>query len=380
MTRRIAILGSTGSIGNQTLDVIREFPQEFEVVGLSAHSSVESLQSQIQEFQPEKIAITGESPEQTSLSGVKIVSGLSELISPDLDLIVLAVVGAAGLRPCLKALEQDVHVALANKEVLVVAGELIKESEKQSEAKLIPVDSEHSALFQVLQGESSESIKKVTITASGGPFRTWSQQQIESVTLEEALNHPNWDMGPKITIDSATMMNKGLEIIEACYLFDLEPDQVGALVHPQSIVHGLVEYQDHSIIAQCAPPDMKLPIQFALFYPDRRSPVIESLSMDESFCWEFEPVDRNRFPAYGLALKSLEAGGSYPAVLNAANEMAVRAFLREQIEFLDIPRFVEEALSAHDDRSSGALEELLEVDRWARSFVREKINTQVTNP
>ncbi|MFB6354920.1 MAG: 1-deoxy-D-xylulose-5-phosphate reductoisomerase, partial [bacterium] len=253
----------------------------------------------------------------------------------------------------------------------------IKNIEQNGGGRLLPVDSEHSALFQALKGESPDHVKNVIITASGGPFRTYSQKQIENVTKQQALNHPNWDMGPKITVDSATMMNKGLEIIEACYLFNLRPDQVKALVHPQSVVHGFVQYEDDSLLAQCSSPDMKLPIQYALFYPERRKSLIESISLDEAFQWEFEPVDTERFPAFKLARQALEEGGSYTAVLNAANEVAVGAFLNEEIEFMEIPRLVKRALESHSDDTHSELEHLLEADRWARQYVKDTLSERV---
>lgn len=381
MSQRVAVLGSTGSIGCQALDVIRAFPDRFDVVGLSTHGSIDQLQQQIREFSPEEVAVTdpdvpaGDTPDDW-LRGTE---GLETIAAMDLDILVLAVVGAAGLKPCLTALERGVRVALANKEVLVVAGDLVKQVEAESGGRIIPVDSEHSALFQAIQGEDRDDIKQVTITASGGPFRTWSVGDIQNVSLEEALDHPNWDMGPKITIDSATMMNKGLEVIEACYLLDLDPGQVNAIVHPQSTVHGFVEFQDHSLVAHCGVADMKLPIQYALFYPERKEPVVESVPMDQPFSWDFEPIDEEKFPAFSHARRALDKGNSYPAVLNASNEIAVSAFLDEEIEFSRIPLLVDRALSAHDGAGE-SLEQLLEADRWARSFTRESISETVTAP
>jgi 1-deoxy-D-xylulose-5-phosphate reductoisomerase len=379
MSRRVAILGSTGSIGKQTLEVIRSFPDSFDVVGLSTHGSLDEIHAQVDEFSPEEVAVTDDTvpAEDVPSDWLRGEEALETIAGMDLDILVLSVVGAAGLKPCLRALENDATVALANKEVLVVAGQLVKQAEAESDGRIIPVDSEHSALFQAARGESQTDIKSVTITASGGPFRTWSAEEIRNVSREEALDHPNWDMGPKITIDSATMMNKGLEVIEACHLLDLEPNQVNAIVHPQSTVHGFVEFADHSLVAHCAVPDMKLPIQYALFYPERREPVVDSIPMDRAFSWDFEPVDEEKFPAFAHAREALEAGGSYPAVLNAANEVAVSAFLEEHISFADIPALVDRALSAHDV-DGVSLESLLEADRWARDFTQNQIEKTVT--
>ncbi|MGM0381486.1 MAG: 1-deoxy-D-xylulose-5-phosphate reductoisomerase [bacterium] len=374
MTRRIAILGSTGSIGTQTLDVIRNQPEEFEVVALSAHSSVKKLKKQVEEFQPEQACLTGETTSPVPQKWLRGKSSLEKVAGLDLDVLVLSVVGAAGLKPCLKALENNTRVALANKEVLVMAGELVKRTQKETGGEIIPVDSEHSALFQILDGEEASRVKKVVITASGGPFLHSSPRDLKDITPEEALDHPNWDMGKKISIDSATMMNKGLEIIEACYLFDLEPERVKALVHPQSAVHGFVEYVDNSLFAQCAVPDMRLPIQYALFYPERRRATVEALDLEKSFCWEFEPVDIEQFPAFGHARQALRKGKTYPAVLNAANEVAVHAFLDKKIKFLDIARLVEKALAGHDPVEPDSLEKILEVDKKTRKFVAEKVN------
>lgn len=374
MTRRLAVLGSTGSIGTQALDVIRNHPGEFDVVGLSAHSSVDDLKKQADEFNPELVGVTGDSISSVPREWLQGDKVLEEISSLDLDILVLSVVGAAGLKPCLTALKNGTRVALANKEVLVMAGELVKKVEADSAGEIIPVDSEHSALFQLLNGEDSEAVKKMIITASGGPFLEYSLDQMAGVTPEEALDHPNWDMGNKITIDSATMMNKGLEIIEACYLFELDPTRIEALIHPQSAVHGLIEYADNSLLAQCAVPDMRLPIQYALFYPERRSAVAEQIDLDTNFCWEFEPVDTEQFPAFELARRALKEKKSYPPVLNAANEVAVHAFLDKKIEFLDIARLAEEALIAHDPLEPDGLEKILKVDKNTREFVSEKID------
>ncbi len=367
MSRRLAVLGSTGSIGTQTLEVLRNFPDEFDVVALTTHSSLEQVKAQADEFSPELVGVTSEKLRGQGDSdwqyGPRVLTDVLEL---DLDMLVLAVVGTAGLQPCISALKEDVNVALANKEVLAAAGSLIKNIEQDSAARLLPVDSEHSALFQALQGENYEEISRLIITASGGPFLRTPLSELQQVKPEAAFDHPNWEMGSKITIDSATMMNKGLEVIEACHLFNLLPEQVDAFVHPQSTVHGLVEFVDNSILAQCSVPDMKLPIQYALFYPRRRAAVIEPIDFTEGFSWEFEPIDSEKFSAYRLACDALEAGDSYPAVLNAANEVTVDGFINGAISFLDIPRVVERCMEAHEPVSLTDLETVLAVDREAR--------------
>ncbi len=368
MSRRsVAVLGSTGSIGTQTLEVIRQFPEQFDVVALTTHSSLEQIQAQAEEFSPQVVGVTAKELEGKGNDdwqyGPRV---LTDVLDLNLDLLVLAVVGTAGLRPCLEALKSNVDVALANKEVLAAAGQLIKDIEQGSGARLLPVDSEHSALFQALRGEDYEEISRLIITASGGPFLRTPRSKLEQVTPAAAFDHPNWEMGSKITIDSATMMNKGLEVIEACRLFELSADQVDAFVHPQSTVHGLVEFVDNSIIAQCSVPDMKLPIQYALFYPRRSAAVIEPIDFSEGFSWDFEPIDSDKFSAYRLACEALENGDSYPAVLNAANEVAVDGFIRGKISFLDIPRVVEQCLQTHESVELTDLDTVLAVDRQAR--------------
>ncbi|MFP4686529.1 MAG: 1-deoxy-D-xylulose-5-phosphate reductoisomerase [bacterium] len=374
MTKKIAILGSTGSIGTQTLDVVRSFPGEFDVVALSAHSSVEQLKQQVSEFDVPVVGVTAHRVEKNNSDWIYGPQALEEIAALDLDILVLSVVGAAGLAPCITALEKGTTVALANKEVLVIGGELISKLIAGGPGCLIPVDSEHSALFQLLNGEKIDEVEKVIITASGGPFREFSRSQLEKVTPEQALDHPNWEMGAKVTIDSATMMNKGLEVIEACYLFGLQPEQVDALVHPQSTVHGFVQFRDNSLLAQCAAPDMRLPIQYALFYPARRLAVVEEVDLTRPFSWDFEPVDAERFPAFALAARALEQGRTYPAVLNAANEVAVEAFLNKKIGFMQIPALVEAALEAHQPLEPGR-DNLLRADKTARDFVKKYIES-----
>lgn len=364
MTQKIGILGSTGSIGTQTLDVIREFPDEFQVEVLSTHTNVDTLREQVEEFDPGFVGVSdpGTAVEEDWYSGSE---SLRTLARKDLDLLVVAVVGVAGLLPTIDALKEGTRVALASKEAMVVGGPLVNSVRQSSDGELLPIDSEHHGVFDLLRGERSSTIENVYLTASGGPFLDRPLDDLESVTPEEALDHPNWDMGQKITIDSATMMNKGLEIIEAKYLFDLEPDQIKAIIHPQSAVHALVEFDDRSIKAQLGVSDMRQPIQSVLFHPDRRQGVVERLTLDEPLSLNFQPIDGDRFPAYDLAKHALERGGCAPAVLNASNARAVRAFLNEKIAFTTIPRVVERCLDEYDDGRELSLESLLDADEWA---------------
>ncbi|MFB6344274.1 MAG: 1-deoxy-D-xylulose-5-phosphate reductoisomerase [bacterium] len=341
MTRRIAVLGSTGSIGTQTLEVVRAFPDEFEVVALTTHHSVEALRQQADEFDPDFLGVSGnvECPDDWKQGE----AALERAARMELDLLVLAVVGTAGLKPCLTALKRGTDVGLATKEVMVSGGPLVNKARRDG-GNLIPLDSEHHALADLLAGEPENEVKTLILTASGGPFRT-REGDLSNVSPEEALDHPNWDMGPKITIDSATMMNKGLEVIEAKHLFECEPDQIKALIHPESTVHALVEFQDHSVQAHLSVPDMRLTLQSALFHPHRREAVVEAVPFEEGLTLNFEPVDPDQFPAYALARRAMEAGGGAPAILNTANKVAVEAFLEERISFEDIARVVEECLN-----------------------------------
>ncbi len=377
MTRRIAVLGSTGSIGTQTLEVLSSAPESFDVVGLSARTSTDLLRDQAREWEPELVVLTDpEAPaEEFPCPVVRGEDGWSDILRRDLDVMVLSIVGAAGLQPCLEAIERGVDVAIATKEVLVMAGEVVTRRLEGSGARLVPVDSEHNAIFQLLRGEPLSTVRKVYLTASGGPFRDRTRDELKDVTPEEATAHPNWSMGKKISIDSATMMNKGLELIEARYLFDLEPDQVDALIHRQSVVHGLVEYRDHSVMAQCGTHDMKLAIQNALFTPERPEALVERLPFKSGTTWDFEPVDRSRYPAFRLAEQAMERGGTAPAVLNAANEEAVALFLAGETTFLTISRLVRHALETVDSVAGPDLDDIFEADRRARQAVRDTVGT-----
>lgn len=363
MSRRIGILGSTGSIGTQTLDVVRSFPDEFDVAALSTHQSVTALKEQAREFEPEVLAATdGESCPDEWKHGE---AGLEAIAGMDLDLLVVSVVGTIGLKPCLTALRNGTDVGLATKEVMVAGGPLVNEA-RDGGGQLLPLDSEHHALDQLLRKESLDEVKRLILTASGGPFRD-RDGDLSGVTPEEALDHPNWNMGPKITIDSATMMNKGLELIEARYLFDFSPEKIQALVHPQSTVHALVEFRDHSAQAHLSVPDMKLTLQSALFHPERRDAVVDPLPLEDAISLDFYPVDTDRYPAYSLARRAMREGGGAPAVLNAANEVAVEAFLDERIRFTDIPRVVEDCLDGIDCEDVESCEGIRSLEESARN-------------
>lgn len=372
----ITVLGSTGSIGTSCLDVIGAHRGQMDLVGVTAHSRWEQLARQAETFGPRWAVLSDESlrdeiprsafPRDTELlfgdEGIERVA-----TAPETDVVVTGIVGAAGLRGTWAALESGKRVAVANKETLVVAGPLVMQLAEKHGAEVIPVDSEHSAVFQALRSGTSAEIRRVILTSSGGPFRGWSAEQIGTVTPEMALAHPTWEMGTKITVDSATMMNKALEVIEAKWLFGLDIDQIEVAVHPQSIVHSLVEFVDGSVIAQMSPPDMKLPIQYALTYPHRVASTTPRLDFSSSFSLDFAPPDLEAFPALALGFEAAAKGGTTGAVLNAANEVAVQRFLDERLSFDDIPRLCREILDAHDFDPSPNLGELFKKDAWART-------------
>jgi len=372
---RIAVLGSTGSIGTSCLEVVRALAPRFRVEALCAGSRWELLKQQAWEFRPRRAVLADQQtrsslnrchmPEGTELSfGADEVERMASL--PEVETVVCGIVGAAGLRGTWAAVEAGKRVALANKETLVVAGPLVVERARERHAELIPVDSEHSAIFQALRSGSRSEVKRIVLTASGGPFRNWTKEQLEQVTPEQALAHPTWRMGKKITIDSATLMNKALEVIEAKWLFGLEADQIEVVIHPQSIIHSFVEFVDGSVIAQLSPPDMKLPIQYALTYPERISGDLPRMDWLQPFQLSFEPPDRDRFPALELGFEVVRRGGTTGAVLNAANETAVARFLAGELRFVDIPRACREVLSHHNYETHPSLETLFRLDRWAR--------------
>ena len=373
--KSIIVLGSTGSIGVSTLDLVRRFPDEFRARGLVAGRNLKLLAAQIREFVPEWVSIREKEgiPLLRKLLGerkMEILWGESGATSvataSGVDIVVAAIVGSAGLVPTLEAVRAGKEVALANKEALVMAGEIFMREANKKGVRLFPVDSEHSAVFQCLQGNRREEVERIILTASGGPFLRVSLKSLERVTVKQALKHPNWKMGPKITVDSATMMNKGLEVVEARWLFDMMPSQVEVVIHPQSIVHSMVLYQDGSIIAQLGVPDMRIPIAYALSYPHRLKVNCRQLRLTELGKLTFLPVEKRRYPALDLAYQALAVGGTMPAVLNAANEVAVAAFLERRIGFRKIHRVIERAMEAHASRHPNEVQEILEADRWAR--------------
>jgi 1-deoxy-D-xylulose-5-phosphate reductoisomerase len=383
VVKKLAILGSTGSIGRSTLAVVAEHPREFTVAALAAGRNVELLAAQITQFRPRLVSVQDEAAAvrlRELLPGKKnpeILAGpqgaAAVATTPGADLVVSAMVGAAGLEPTLAAIEAGIPVALANKETLVAAGPLVMAAARKNGVALIPVDSEHSALMQAMEGQRREDVKKLWLTASGGPFRSWPPVKLAQVTPAQALRHPNWDMGAKITIDSATMMNKALEVIEASVLFGLPVDRIGVYIHPQSIIHSLVEFVDGSVIAQLGVPDMRLPIAYALTYPRRLPLSGPPLDLGQIAQLTFEEPDLERFPSLRLGYEAARAGGTMPAVLNAANEVAVAAFLAERLSYQGIPRVVEETMSAHTPMPLQDLAHVLGINRWARERAQNLI-------
>ncbi|MCS7050525.1 MAG: 1-deoxy-D-xylulose-5-phosphate reductoisomerase [Thermomicrobium sp.] len=378
MTLRLSILGSTGSIGRQTLDIVAAYPDRFRIVALAARSNLDLLRQQVSAYRPE-LVVVGSEQDRWRIDAPTVLAGVDGLVTaathPDADLVVIAVSGNSGLRPTLAAAQSGKRIALANKESVVCAGELLMRTARTHGAEIRPIDSEHSALWQLLAlPHRRAELARVTITASGGPFRTLTPDQLESVTPAAALAHPTWRMGPKVTIDSATLMNKGLELIEAHWLFGLPYQLLDVVIHPQSIVHALVTFRDGSTIAQAAYPDMRLPIQYALFYPDRVPGSVPLLDLTAVGRLEFYQPDCERFPALQLAREAGLRGGTYPTVLSAADEVAVEAFLAHQLRFTEIVPVVRTVLERHQPiGGSLCLEAILEADDWARSATREVI-------
>jgi 1-deoxy-D-xylulose-5-phosphate reductoisomerase len=389
--KQIAILGSTGSIGRNTLRVVDALKGSFGVAALGAGANVELLAEQIEQWRPRVASVSDEGSAEklryelkrrgvTSRPEIGVgVEGLCEVATCDgAEIVIGAVVGARGLLPTYRALELGRRVALANKETLVVAGELMMRAAEKSGAELLPVDSEHNALHQCLRGEKRREVRRLILTASGGPFRNSSKEEIENATPAQALRHPTWTMGAKITVDSATMMNKGLEVIEARWLFNASADEIDILVHPQSVVHSMIELVDGSVIAQMGVTDMRHAIQYALTYPERRPADLPLLDLTTLGKLEFFAPDSEKFPCVALAYDALRRGGALPAVLNAANEVAVAAFLDEKIKFGDIPRLIRAACEAHTPQAISSLDTVLAADRWARDWVEQKIGGQWT--
>jgi 1-deoxy-D-xylulose-5-phosphate reductoisomerase len=381
--KTIALLGSTGSIGANALALVREFPDRFKVHGMVAGRNLTLLAKQIREFSPACVAIEREQdiPRLRALMGRQKVeifwgeAGASVIsAAPEIDVVLAAIVGGAGLIPCFKGLLAGKEIALANKEALVMAGELFVDAAKQRGVRLMPVDSEHSAVFQCLQGNHRSEVDTIILTASGGPFLRTPLKRLNRVSVEQALKHPNWKMGRKITIDSATMMNKGLEVIEARWEFDMRPGGIQVVIHPQSVVHSMVRYQDGSIIAQLGIPDMRIPIAYALAFPHRLGGSWPSLDLTRQGHLDFIPVEKKRFPALSLAYDALREGRTMPAVLNAANEVAVAAFLNQRIGFREIHRIIIKTMETHKNRRATEIDEVLEVDRWAREKASSFMN------
>ncbi|WP_138429491.1 1-deoxy-D-xylulose-5-phosphate reductoisomerase [Fodinibius saliphilus] len=376
-SKNIVILGSTGSIGEQALEVICEHPSQFNVLALSCNSSWQKLAEQANKYKPEYILLGDEQysdllRDKLDDNNIEILVGNEDLLQltklDKADIILNSLVGYAGFEPTVEALKAGKKVALANKESLVVGGGLINRLIQENGNNLIPVDSEHSAMLQCLVGEPIEKIEKLIITASGGPFRTWTKKQMQDITVSDALNHPNWSMGSKITIDSATMMNKGLEIIEAHWMFNMPLSKIEAVVHPQSIIHSVVTFTDGSSKAQLGPPTMKVPILYALTYPDRLELEAPELDWRKAFDLTFEPVDYNRFPCLKLAIEAAKEGGLAPAILNAANEVAVQRFLNEEITYIDIPKVIDHCLESLNNSGTITLESLKNIDQQARDL------------
>ncbi|MBR5467951.1 MAG: 1-deoxy-D-xylulose-5-phosphate reductoisomerase [Firmicutes bacterium] len=382
--KNLSVLGSTGSIGVQTLDVVRSTGR-YNVVALTTNRNIKLLEEQIKEFKPllavvmdeEKAEELKNSLESQGMTDVKVEAGMDGLVHAatmeEAETVVVSVVGNIGIKPTYEAIYAKKEIALATKEVLVSGGQLIKDAAKENGVNILPIDSEHSAIFQSLQGNSMNKIAKIILTASGGPFRGRKREELVDVTSAQALKHPNWDMGAKITIDSSTMMNKGLEVIEAKWLFDVDVDKIQVVVHPQSIIHSAVEYEDGAVMAQLGVPDMKVPISYALTYPDRVKNDFEKLDITKIGTFTFEDPDMETFKCLKLAFEAIRIGGTMPAVLNAANEIAVAKFLKDEIKFLDIAEIIEKTMNAYTVKYNFTIDELLEADRWGREFAESLV-------
>ncbi len=377
--KKISLLGATGSIGTSTLDVVRTHPEDFQVVAMACGRNIAKMAEQIEAFRPLLVSVQHESDVaklKESLSvPVEILWGeegaLAVATFDQADYVLSAMVGAAGLAPTLAAIRAGKTIGLANKETMVVAGEYMNAAAKKAGVKMLPVDSEHSAIFQCLVGENPAQLRRLILTASGGPFLQKPKEEFVKITVEQALKHPNWDMGAKITIDSSTLMNKGLELVEARWLFDVPPEQLDVCVHPQSIIHSMVEFQDGSVMAQLGIPDMRIPIAYALSFPDRLPNDLPRLDLTQIGQLTFFKPDEDKFRCLSLAKQAMAGGGTLPAVLNAANEVAVAKFLDREISYLQIPQVVEETLTAHQNKTPRSLEEILAADLWAREFAQQ---------
>src|SRR3989338_7973735 len=381
--KHLSILGSTGSIGTQTLEIVRQFPNEFKVAGLTANSNSELLLKQIKEFRPKAVAIMDKSKvdDLLNFSSCQVYSGtegLNKVASlSEADTVVNSLVGSAGIEPTYRAIKNKKNIALANKEALVAAGSVIMEEVKKNNVNIMPIDSEHSAIFQCLNGENKDEAEKITLTCSGGPFRNYTRDQLEKVTAQDALKHPTWSMGSKITIDSATLMNKGFEVIEAHWLYGIDYDKIKVVIHPQSIAHSFVEFKDNSVIAQLGWPNMKIPIQYALSYPKRLDSNEKHLNLAEIKSLSFERPDFEKFPCLKYAYEAGKIGGTMGAVLNAANEIAVYAFLNNKIRFLDIQRIIKNMMSGHKAIKNPDLKQILDVDKKIREETKRMIEKEI---
>jgi 1-deoxy-D-xylulose-5-phosphate reductoisomerase len=378
MIKNISVLGSTGSIGRSTMDIVRQYPDRFRIIGLAAYKNIDILEEQIREFRPEIVGVyDSDNAEILSnrVSSVKVVGGLEGIIDvaihPDADFVVSAISGSAGLIPSLEAIKSGKTIGLANKETLVMAGPLVKDALIRYNSRLIPIDSEHSAIFQCLEGRDKDDVRRLILTASGGPFHGYDIDNFNSISAEDALNHPTWSMGKKITIDSATLMNKGLEVIEAHFLFGFSHEDIDVLIHPQCIIHSMIEFKDGSMLAQLSVPDMKGPIAYAMAYPERLEGVLSPCRLPEIGALTFDTPDTENFPCLSYAYEALKAGGTMPAVLNAANEMAVEAFLANTITFKDIPVIIKKVMDAHNPEPIREIKEVLKADAWARAKFNE---------
>ena len=379
--RKISILGSTGSIGTQTLEVVENL-KDIKVMAITGNSNIKLLEEQARKFQPELVAVMDETnaallKEKLADMDIRVVSGMDGLVAAatyeGVDTVVTSVVGNVGLKPTFEAIRAGKNIALANKETLVSAGQLVMDLAKKHNIKIYPVDSEHSAIFQSLQGNEGNAIERILLTASGGPFRGKKREELLHVTAADALKHPNWSMGAKITIDSATLMNKGLEVMEAKWLFGVDVDQIEVLVHPQSIVHSAVEYEDGAIVAQLGEPDMRVPIQYALTYPKRVKNPFPRVDFMQRGNLTFDQPDMETFKCLSLAYRALKTGGTLPAVLNGANEVAVARFLKGEIGFLDIPELIEQTMDAYTVKQEYTLEDLLKADAWAKDYAAKVV-------
>lgn len=384
--KKLVILGSTGSIGTQTLDIIDSFSNEWKVIGLSANSNLDLLEKQARKYKPLYLVIMNDKAKkelEDRLSDLKLTilvgeEGLEFLAGEiESDLVINALVGAVGLKPTIAALKAGRKLGLANKESMVIGGEIIEKYFPERE--ILPIDSEHNAVFQILAGQKDSEVENIILTASGGPFRNYTREELKEVTVEDALKHPNWNMGNKITIDSATLMNKGLEVIEAHWLFNQPYDKIKVVIHPESIIHSMVEFVDGSIKAEMSTTDMRIPIQYVLTYPERRQSKIKKLNLYKIAQVNFAIPEYNKFTALELAFQAGRAGGTMPVVLNSANEIVVSSFLRRQIGFLDIPLIIEKVMNIHENILNPSLEEIYEVDKWARNKTREVIGIVINN-